>query len=85
MTRTNAYEAGPYDLMAMDRPDRINAMCATAERLSRTLRVHMSVRKASDPVWLRRAHLTLLRLAREAGEPAGEPAGKEPKTEYGQS
>jgi len=61
--------------------DRINAMCLVAEQLSRTLRVHMSDEKASDPVWLRRAHVTLVRLAREAGEPAG----KEPKTEFGQS
>ena len=65
--------------------DRINAMCLVTEELSRTLRVHMSDEKASDPVWLERAHVTLVRLAREASEPAGEPAGKEPKTEFGQS
>ena len=78
---TNNNKTGWFPTQA----DRINAMCLVTEELSRTLRVHMSNEKASDPVWLERAHVTLVRLAREASEPAGEPAGKEPKTEFGQS
>lgn len=74
---TNNNKTGWFPTQA----DRINAMCLVTEELSRTLRVHMSNEKASDPVWLERAHVTLVRLAREAGEPAG----KEPKTEFGQS
>lgn len=66
---------------AITKGDRINAMCVVVEQLSHKLRVHRSDEGASDPEWLRRAHLTLVRLAREASEPAG----KEPKTESGQS
>jgi hypothetical protein len=70
---------GAIDMMT--KRDRINAMCIVADRLSRTLRVHRSDRKAADPVWLRRAHVTLIRLAGEARAAAGE----EPKAESGQS